>query len=134
MNQLRSTPKVQRLSDREKRSNLTKLHTPILFANPITGQKTNNDSNKSQPYLTGCGTEGVRCHRKKGVKKMNFNFLQKPTSRREMLRGSVTLAGSAFLAHLFPSTLLRASAAGYAPQSPSQTDLLAYMRDWFNTF
>jgi hypothetical protein len=38
---------------------------------------------------------------------MNFNFLQKQTSRREMLRDSATLAGSAFLAHLFPATLLR---------------------------
>jgi hypothetical protein len=32
---------------------------------------------------------------------MKFNFLQKQTSRREMLRGSATLAGSAFLAHSF---------------------------------
>ena len=48
---------------------------------------------------------------------MKFNFLQKQTSRREMLRGSATLAGSAFLAHLFPATLLRASAAGNAQQS-----------------
>src|SRR5271156_2919686 len=65
---------------------------------------------------------------------MKFNFLQKQTSRREILRGSVTLAGSVFLARLFPATLLHASAAGYAQQSPSQADLLAYMRDWFNTF
>ena len=43
---------------------------------------------------------------------MKFNFLQKQTSRREMLRDSVTLAGSALLAHLVPATLLRASAAG----------------------
>jgi cyclase len=65
---------------------------------------------------------------------MEFTFLQKQTTRRDILRGSVTLAGSAFLAHLFPATLLHASAAGYAQQSPSQADLLAYMRDWFNTF
>ena len=45
---------------------------------------------------------------------MKFNLLQKQTSRREMLRGSATLAGSAFLAHLFPATLLRAFAADYA--------------------
>jgi len=50
---------------------------------------------------------------------MKLNFLQKQTSRREMLRGSATLAGSAFLAHLFPATLLRASAARYAEQAPS---------------
>ena len=63
---------------------------------------------------------------------MKFNFLQKQTSRREMLRGSATLAGSAVLAHLFPARLLRASAAGYPQQAPS--DVLAAMRDWFNAF
>src|SRR5467141_1642837 len=63
---------------------------------------------------------------------MKFNFLPKQTSRREMLRGSATLVGSAFLAHLFPAPLLRASAAGYAQEAPS--DALAAMRDWFNAF
>src|SRR6266403_3936033 len=63
---------------------------------------------------------------------MNFNFLQKRTSRRDILRGSVTLAGSAFLAHLFPPTLLRVSAAGYAQQAPSPADLLASFRAQFN--
>jgi glyoxylase-like metal-dependent hydrolase (beta-lactamase superfamily II) len=63
---------------------------------------------------------------------MKFNFLQKQTSRREMLRDSVTLAGSALLAHLVPATLLRASAAGYARQAPSAADLLASMRAKFN--
>jgi cyclase len=64
---------------------------------------------------------------------MKFNYLEKQTSRREMLRGSATLAGSAFLAHLFPAPLLRAYAA--APSlAPSAADLLAYMRAWFNTF
>src|ERR1700719_843782 len=63
---------------------------------------------------------------------MKFNFLQKQTSRREMLRGSATLAGSAFLAHLFPPTLVRASAAGYAQQTPSAADLLASFRAQFN--
>ncbi len=58
---------------------------------------------------------------------MKFNFLQKQTSRREMLRDSATLAGSAFLAHLFPSTLLRASAASYA-QRASAADQAASMR------
>jgi len=62
---------------------------------------------------------------------MKFNFFQKQTSRREMLRGSATLACSAFLAHLFPP-LLRASAAGYAQQAPSPGDLLASMRAKFN--
>src|SRR5258708_2422967 len=64
---------------------------------------------------------------KKGLKNMKFNFLQKQTSRREMLRDSATLAGSAFLAHLFPATLLRASAAGYAQQAPA-ADATASMR------
>src|SRR6266852_8457787 len=72
---------------------------------------------------------------KKELKNMKFNFLQKQTSRREMLRDSATLAGSAFLAHLFPATLLRASAAGYAQyaqQAPSAADLLASIRAKFN--
>jgi cyclase len=63
---------------------------------------------------------------------MKFNFSQKQTSRREILRGSATLAGSAFLAQLFPATLLRASAAGYAQQGPSPAELLADMRAKFN--
>ena len=63
---------------------------------------------------------------------MKFNFLQKQTSRREMLRGSAILAGSCFLAPLFPAPLLRASAAGYAQQTPSPADLLASMRAKFN--
>jgi cyclase len=62
---------------------------------------------------------------------MKFNFLQKQTSRREILRGSVTLAGSAFLAHLVSPTLLRASAR-YAQQASSPADLLASMRAKFN--
>jgi cyclase len=63
---------------------------------------------------------------------MKFNFLRKQTSRREMLLDSVTLAGSALLAHLVPAPLLRASAAGYARQAPSAADLLASMRAKFN--
>jgi glyoxylase-like metal-dependent hydrolase (beta-lactamase superfamily II) len=63
---------------------------------------------------------------------MKFNSVQKQTSRREMLRDSATLAGSALLAHLFPATLLRASAAGYAQPAPSPADLLASMRAKFN--
>src|SRR5258708_19750698 len=74
----------------------------------------------------------VRCHRTKGLKNMKFNFLQRQTSRREMLRGSATLAGSAFVAHLFPGTLLRASAAGYPQAAPSPAALLASMRAKFN--
>src|SRR5258707_9017171 len=66
------------------------------------------------------------------TKKMKFSFLQRRTSRREMLRGSATLAGSALLAHLFPATLLRASAAGYAQQASSPAEQLASFRAQFN--
>jgi cyclase len=69
---------------------------------------------------------------KEGVKKMKFKFLQKQTSRREMLQGSATLSGGAFLAHLFPAPLLRASAAGFAELAPSPAVLLASMRAKFN--
>jgi len=57
---------------------------------------------------------------------MKVNFLQTQTSRREMLRGSAIMAGSAFLAHLFPAPLLRASAAGNPREASS--DAL----DWAN--
>jgi len=63
---------------------------------------------------------------------MKLNLLQKQTSRREMLRGSATLAGSAFLAHLFPASSVRASALSYAQQPSSSADLLASMRAKFN--
>src|SRR5882757_8888266 len=69
---------------------------------------------------------------KKGPQNMNLNFFEKQTSRRDMLRGSVTLAGSAFLAHLFSATPLRASAASYEQTAPSPADLLANMRAKFN--
>src|SRR3982074_3896408 len=49
-----------------------------------------------------------------------------------MVRDSVTLAGSALLPRLFPATLLRASAAGYAEHVCSPADLLASMRAKFN--
>src|SRR6266404_1284694 len=104
----------------------------FLFAYLITGNRTNNVSNQFQKCLTGCGKGVVRCHRKKGLKKMKFNFLQRLTSRRGMLRDSTALAGSAFLAHIFPARLLRASPAGYAQQAPSPADLLASMRAKFN--
>ena len=63
---------------------------------------------------------------------MKLNFLQKQTSRREMLRYSVTLAGSALLAHFFSARLLRAATAGFEQQSPSAAGLLASMRAKFN--
>ena len=63
---------------------------------------------------------------------MKLNLLQKQTSRREMLRGSVTLAGSALLAQFFPASSVRASALSYAQQPSSSADLLASMRAKFN--
>jgi cyclase len=60
---------------------------------------------------------------------MKSKLLQKHTSRREMLRGSAAMGGSAFLAHLFSARLLR---AGYAGEGPSAADLLASMRAKFN--
>ncbi|HKN74969.1 MAG TPA: MBL fold metallo-hydrolase [Candidatus Acidoferrum sp.] len=50
---------------------------------------------------------------------MNSDSLEKQTTRREMLRGSATLVGSAFLAQLFPSSVLRASVFGYPQQTPA---------------
>src|SRR6266513_2164577 len=70
--------------------------------------------------------------RKNGLTNMKLDFLQKQTSRREMLRYSVTLAGSAFLAHLFSARLLHAATAGFGQESPSAADLLASMRAKFN--
>jgi cyclase len=69
---------------------------------------------------------------KKGLKDMDVDLLRMQASRREVLRGSVALAGSALLAHLFPATLLHASAADYAQQPPSAANLLASMRAKFN--
>src|SRR5258708_2274149 len=65
---------------------------------------------------------------KKGLKSMKFNFSQKQASCREMFAVSATLAGSAFLARLFPGSLLRA----YAQRAPSAADLVASMRAKFN--
>ena len=50
---------------------------------------------------------------------MSSNSFLKPTSRRAMLRDSATLAGSAFLAQLFPASL-RASSLGNAPWNTAQ--------------
>ena len=105
-----------------------------LLSNLITGKKTNNVSNQGpkRPIGVRPTSNSIPQERKEELRNMKFNFLQKQISRREMLRGSATLAGSAFLAHLFPATLLRASAAGYAQQAPSAADLLASMRAKFN--
>jgi glyoxylase-like metal-dependent hydrolase (beta-lactamase superfamily II) len=67
---------------------------------------------------------------------MNRDFFVKQTGRREVLRGSATLAGGAFLAHLFPRALyaavpgaVRASAAAYMQQATAPAaDPLAAVR------
>jgi cyclase len=53
---------------------------------------------------------------------MNSDFFQKGTTRREMLRGSAALAGSAFLAQLFPGSLLRAASPVRGLQTASPAD------------
>ncbi len=58
---------------------------------------------------------------------MNSDLLNNQFTRREMLRGSATLAGSAFLAQLFPAGLLRAAVPGYPQQAPA-TDPVAAAR------
>jgi cyclase len=63
---------------------------------------------------------------------MKLSFLHKQTTRREVLRGSATLAASGLLAHFFPARLLRASAAGKTQQALSPAHLLASMRAKFN--
>ncbi|MGB9464429.1 MAG: MBL fold metallo-hydrolase [Candidatus Acidiferrum sp.] len=57
---------------------------------------------------------------------MNSDFFQKRPTRREMLRGSATFAGSAFLAQLFPGSLLRAAIPGYPQQAPAADPLAAF--------
>src|SRR5215469_429619 len=58
---------------------------------------------------------------------MDSNPFLKPTSRRAMLRDSATLAGSAFLAQLFPASLLRAAVPVPAQRAPA-TDAVAAFR------
>jgi cyclase len=61
------------------------------------------------------------------AKNMTSDFLLKQTGRREMLRNSATLAGSAFVAHLFPGAL-RGHAAGYGQQAAPAGDHAAAIR------
>ena len=59
---------------------------------------------------------------------MDSNSFLKSTSRRAMLRDSATLAGSAFLAQLFPASLLRGAVPSYPQQSAPATDPVAAFR------
>ncbi|HKW31364.1 MAG TPA: MBL fold metallo-hydrolase [Candidatus Acidoferrum sp.] len=58
---------------------------------------------------------------------MSSNSFLKPTSRRVMLRDSATLAGSAFLAQLFPASL-RAAFPWNAQQQSAPADAVAAFR------
>src|SRR5215471_14149507 len=57
---------------------------------------------------------------------MDPNSFLKPTSRRTMLRDSATLAGSAFLAQLFPASLLRGAVPFPAQQAPAADPVAAF--------
>jgi len=50
---------------------------------------------------------------------MNSEPIKKLPTRRDMLLGSAKLAGSAFLAQLFPGSLLRAAIPAFSPQTPA---------------
>ena len=58
---------------------------------------------------------------------MSSTSFLKPTSRRAMLRDSATLAGSAFMAQLFPASL-RAAFRRNAPQQSAPADAVAAFR------
>jgi cyclase len=57
---------------------------------------------------------------------MSSDRFQKHVSRREVLRSSAALSGSAFLAQLFPGSLLRAALPGYPQQAPAADPLVAF--------
>jgi len=60
---------------------------------------------------------------------MSTNFFQKQRTRREMLRTSAGLTGSALLAQLFPASLLRAGVLGLRQQvAPADADRLTAIR------
>jgi len=60
---------------------------------------------------------------------MSAKFLEKQSTRREMLRNSAAFAGSAFLAQLFPASLRSAAVPGLQQQAATApTDRLAAMR------
>jgi glyoxylase-like metal-dependent hydrolase (beta-lactamase superfamily II) len=53
---------------------------------------------------------------------MNSDLLKNQFTRRDVLRGSAKLAGSAFLAQLIPGSLLRAAIPAFSPQTPSPAE------------
>jgi cyclase len=59
---------------------------------------------------------------------MHSKFLQTQTTRREMLRNSAAFAGTAFLAQLFPASLLTAGVPPLGQQAAAPADHLAAMR------
>jgi hypothetical protein len=74
MNQLCSSPEVQSLCHREKRSNLAKFHLAILFATLITGNNTNNVTNQRLDVSKGCakGIGPIRTERIKDNETQSF--------------------------------------------------------------
>jgi cyclase len=76
------------------------------------------------PYLEGKKRTGL-----KGGAKMSAKFLEKQSTRREMLRNSTAFAGSALLAQLFPANLLSAGVTGLPHQAATApADPMAGMR------
>src|ERR1700731_3424279 len=66
--------------------------------------------------------------------KMSPKFLEKQSTRREMLRTSAGFAGSALLTQLFPASLMSAGVPGLRRQaSTPPTDSLAAMRSQMGT-
>jgi cyclase len=65
---------------------------------------------------------------------MTSKFLERHSTRREMLRNSAAFAGSALLAQLFPASLLSAGVPDLRQQAAApQTDSLAAMRTQMGT-
>ena len=65
---------------------------------------------------------------------MSPKFLEKQSTRREMLRNSAALTGTAFLAQLFPASLLNAGVPGFKQQTAAApADHLAAMRAQMGT-
>src|SRR5580704_6915282 len=83
MNQLCSTPEMQSLGYRQKRPDLAKLHLDTLFAHLITNDKSNNNSNETRRYLTGCGESEFDATERKEKRTWNsISYRSKPHAAR----------------------------------------------------
>jgi hypothetical protein len=76
MNQLRATTEVQSFCYREKRPKLTKLHFPILFAQFITDNKTNNVTYYIYKALTECARGIARYRNQERTNEDDIQFLR----------------------------------------------------------